>query len=252
MNTPTDPSNPQSTPDPGNPPLPVPPSLAQDAGLGAILDTLLKRPFVLIHALCDPKPSRHWMLLALVAVPAFALYGLLMGSFSGGTQMLAALVKVGGGALLSALICFPSLYIFACLTGAEVSMRGLAGVLFAALTLTGLLLLGFAPVAWVFSQSTESVAFIGTLHLLFWSIGIWFGLRLFTHMTNALRVPERTHLKAWMVIFLLVCLQMTTALRPLIGTSDHWLPKEKKFFLAHWKENLFGTGTPGNHVEESD
>jgi hypothetical protein len=244
MNTPTDPSNPQPTPNPSDPPPPVPPSLAQDAGLGTILDTLLKRPLVLIRALCDPKPSRHWLLLALFAVPAFALYGLLIGSFSGGSQLFAASAKVSAGMLFSALICLPSLYIFACLTGAEVSLRGLAGMLFAMLTLTGLLLLGFAPVAWVFSQSTESIVFIGTLHLIFWTIGIWFGLRLFSHMTNLLRVQERTHLKVWMGIFLLVCLQMTTALRPIIGTSDQWLPKEKKFFVAHWIENLSSDARP--------
>ena len=244
MNQPTDPSNPQSSTSSGVSPLPIPPSLPPDAGLGAILDTLLKRPVVLIHALCDPRPSRHWLLLALVAVPGFALYGLLIGSFSGGAQLLAASVKVGAGALLSALICFPSLYIFACLTGAEVSLRGLAGVLFATLTLTGLLLLGFAPVAWVFTQSTESVAFIGTLHLLFWLIATWFGLRLFSHLTKVLGVSERAHLKVWAVIFLLVCLQMTTALRPIIGTSDHWLPTEKQFFVAHWIENLFSAALP--------
>ena len=49
------------------------------------LDTLLKRPLVIVQALCDPKPSRHWLLLALVAIPAFAIYGLLVGSFSGAT-----------------------------------------------------------------------------------------------------------------------------------------------------------------------
>ena len=244
MNTPTDPTNPQSTPTPGNPPSPGEPSLPPDAGFGVILDALLKRPLVLIHSLCDAKPSRHWLLLALVAVPAFALYGLLVGSFSGGAQFLAASVKVSGGALLSALICLPSLYIFACLTGAEVSLRGLAGVLSAALALTGLLLLGFAPVAWVFSQSTESIAFIGTLHLLFWTIGIWFGLRLFSHMSNVMRVSERTHLHVWMGIFVLVCLQMTTALRPILGTSEHWLPQEKKFFLAHLMENLSSSALP--------
>ena len=240
MNTPTDPPNPQSAASPENQASPAAPSLAPNAKLGTILDALLKRPVVLIHSLCETKPSRHWLLLALFAVPAFALYGLLMGSFSGGAQLLAASAKVSGGTLLSALICLPSLYIFACLTGAEVSLRGLAGVLFAALALTGLLLLGFAPVAWVFSQSTDSIAFIGTLHLLFWTIAVWFGLRLFSHMANALRVPERTHLRVWMAIFVLVCLQMTTALRPIIGTSEHWLPTEKKFFLAHWMENLSG------------
>ncbi len=237
MNTPADPSTPQPTPfaEPINPP---PPSLPPDANFGMILDTLLKRPALLIRDLCEATKSRRWFYLALVAVLTSALYGLVIGSFSGGPQWFAAPLKVSVGALLSAVICIPSLYIFACLSGAEVSLRGIAGVLFAMLTLTGLLLLGFAPVAWVFSQSTDSVAFIGALHLVFWSVGIWFGLRLLDHMMTALRVTERAHLKVWTAIFVLVCLQMTTALRPIVGKSDHWLPTEKKFFLAHWVENL--------------
>ena len=246
MNQPTDPSNPQSSAPEGAgiPPLPAPPALPPDAGLGVILDTLLKRPVILIRELCEGPGSRHWLLLALVAALAFALYGLVIGSFSGGGQWMAAPIKVSAGGLLSALICLPSLYIFACLTGAEVSARGLAGVLFAMLTLTGLLLLGFAPVAWVFSQSTDSAAFIGTLHLVFWIIATGFGLRLFSHMTKVLRVADRVHLKVWTVIFVLVCLQMTTALRPIIGTSEHWLPTEKRFFLSYWIENVFSATLP--------
>ncbi len=55
-----------------------------------------------------------------------------------------------------------------------------------------------------------------------------------------MRVPERAHPRVWMAIFGFVCLQMTTALPPIIGTAEHWLPKEKKFFLAHWREKLSG------------
>jgi hypothetical protein len=33
---------------------------------------------------------------------------------------------------------------------------------------------------------------------------------------------------------------MTTALRPIIGRSDHFLPREKKFFLTHWADSLQG------------
>jgi hypothetical protein len=235
MNQPPNPSTPQPPPHPASAITALPP----DAGIAAILDSLLKRPVQLIHTLCEAKSSRHWLLLALIAVPAFAVYGLLIGSFSGGAQLWAAALKVSIGALLSALICFPSLYIFACLTGAEVSVRALAGVLFAMLALTGVLLLGFAPVAWVFSQSTESVAFIGSLHLAFWLIATAFGLRLLNLMTKTLLVSGCVHLKVWTVIFVLVCLQMTTALRPIIGQSDRWLPVEKKFFIAHWGDNLF-------------
>jgi len=246
MNQPTDPSNPPPLPNTGfdSPPQPAPTPLPPDASLGAILDTLLKRPGVQIRALCESQNSRQWVLLALVAVIALALYGLVVGSFSGGPQLMAAALKISVGGLLSAAICFPSLYIFSCLTGAEVTLRGVAGVLFAMLTLTGLLLLGFAPVAWVFSQSTDSVVFIGTLHLIFWVIATWFGLRLLGHMTKTLGVSDRTHLKVWMSIFVLVCLQMTTALRPIIGTSEHWLPQEKKFFVAHWIENFAAAALP--------
>jgi hypothetical protein len=36
----------------------------------------------------------------------------------------------------------------------------------------------------------------------------------------------------------MVCLQMTTSLRPLVGKADTFLPKQKKFFLTHWSESM--------------
>jgi hypothetical protein len=135
-------------------------------------------------------------------------------------------------------ICLPSLFIFTSLSGAEVTLRGVAGVLCAVLALTALMLIGLTPVAWVFSQSTDSTAFMGTLHILFWLVALSFGLRLLGLLLNLLGIRERLHLKVWATIFVLVSLQMTTALRPIIGTSDHWLPAEKKFFVAYWFENV--------------
>ena len=37
-----------------------------------------------------------------------------------------------------------------------------------------------------------------------------------------------------MIVFLLTSLQMMTALRPLVGTSDRLFDGEKRFFLQHW------------------
>ncbi|MGZ5512654.1 MAG: hypothetical protein ACXWG7_04650 [Chthoniobacterales bacterium] len=48
------------------------------------------------------------------------------------------------------------------------------------------------------------------------------------------------HLQIWGIIFTLVCLQMTATLRPIIGRADTFLPREKKFFLAHWFDSLGG------------
>jgi hypothetical protein len=41
-------------------------------------------------------------------------------------------------------------------------------------------------------------------------------------------------LRVWVAIFVLVSLQMMTALRPLLGRADTFLPAEKRFFLSHW------------------
>lgn len=254
MNEPTDPSNTggnsppplpaqprgpgyrslPSTPPPAGPPLP------QDAGLNLVLESLLKRPSELVDGLNRAGSSRLLLLLGGAAFVALAGYGLLVGSFSGGVQLLAAPLKISLGALATALICLPSLFIFLCLSGAEISLRGVSGVLAAVLALTALLMVGFAPVAWVFSQSTDSVTFVGGLHLAFWLIALGFGLRLLRYMADLLRVRERFHLRVWMLIFLLVSLQMTTALRPIVGTSPDLLPRKKKPFLVHWTKMFSG------------
>lgn len=45
-------------------------------------------------------------------------------------------------------------------------------------------------------------------------------------------------MRIWMIIFLPATLQMTTALRPLVGTARTLLPATKQFFVAHWMESF--------------
>ncbi len=207
----------------------------------AVLETLLKHPGRVLYELQrDERPALAFWLLAF-ALLGMAIYGVVVGTFAGGTQLLIAPAKLVLGTLLSILICLPSLYIFTCLGGIEARLRTVAGVLFGAVCLSALLLIGFAPVAWIFSQSTDSVAFMGTLHLLFWLIGLLFGLRLIDGIARLLGGSDGGHLKTWMVIFVVVCLQMTTTLRPIVGRAERFFPAEKQFFLAHWIESLGGT-----------
>jgi gamma-glutamylcysteine synthetase len=119
-------------------------------------------------------------------------------------------------------------------------------MLVGALALTGLLLVGFAPVVWVFSQSTDSVPFMGFLALAFWVISLLFGMQLLKAATAAISPHSTTgYLSVWIMIFFVVTLQMSTALRPIIGTATDLLPKEKRFFLAHWLDELDG----GSHTK---
>jgi hypothetical protein len=217
-----------------------------------VLEALLKYPGKIIHELQNNwrAPLAIWLLI--LALLGMATYGVVVGSFSGGTQMWIAPTKLALGTLLSVLICLPSLYIFACLGGIDARLRTVSGVLLAAVGLSALLLIGFAPVAWIFSQSTDSVPFMGALHLALWAIGIGFGLRLIGAMGRLLGGSAASQMKLWSLIFIVVCLQMTTTLRPIIGTSTHFLPGEKKFFLAHWFETMNGTGNSKANHETRD
>lgn len=210
----------------------------------SLVEALLKYPGRIIHELQNNwRPALALWLLAL-GLLGMAAYGVVVGSFSGGAQMWIAPAKIALGTLLSILICLPSLYIFACLSGIDARLRTVTGVLFAAVALSAILLIGFVPVAWIFSQSTDSVAFMAALHIALWTVGIIFGLRLIDAMGRLLSGSTRSHLKLWGFIFVLVCLQMMTTLRPIVGTSERFLPNEKKFFLAHWLETVFGPAKP--------
>jgi hypothetical protein len=204
----------------------------------AAIEAVLRQPRRLMFQLRQPGAGRLIAGMLLVAVVCSLVYGVVAGTFSGGTQLWAAPVKIAAGLMISALICLPSLYIFTCLGGSQARLVEVFGLLAGLLMLMTILLVGFAPVAWIFSQSTDSLAWMGALHLIFWFIATGFGLRFLENGFSHLNAKSSAGFRLWTVIFLLVVLQMTTALRPILGKSETFLPVKKQFFLAHWGECL--------------
>lgn len=218
------------------PPPPVPGPLPEDAPLGSLFEALLKRPASVVASLL--KNGGITRKLLLIALAGMVVFGLVIGSFSGGVQWWAAPLKLAGGLLLAGLMCLPSLYVLSCLGGADVRFSSMAGLLTGALSLTGLLLIAFAPVLWVFSQSTSSIGFMGFLTIAIWGIALFFGIGLLRRGAKLMGMTDGVQLHLWTAIFCFVTFQMSTALRPIIGTADTLLPGEKKFFLQHWGESL--------------
>jgi len=204
------------------------------AGPTGVIEAVLRHPRRLIYQLRHGVPGRLISPLLVIAVLLIAVYGMIVGSFSGGIQWWAAPTKIAAGMFITAAICLPSLYIFACLGGSPAKLHEVAGALGGLLLLMTLLLIGFAPVSWLFSQSTESVAMMGFLHLLFWVVAVRFGVRFLFAAFRHFGLRSEAGLKMWVMIFILVSLQMTTALRPLVGRAAILLPKDKKFFAAYW------------------
>ncbi|HUR45173.1 MAG TPA: hypothetical protein VMZ27_04775 [Candidatus Saccharimonadales bacterium] len=206
-------------------------------GFITAVEAILRQPRRVIYQLGQGSSTSLTAALLTIAVLCAGLYGLVVGTFSMGEQLWAAPVKVVLGLLVCGFICLPSLYIFSCLSGSEARLGTVLGMLAGLLALMTILLIGFAPVAWVFSQSTNSPTMMGGLHLVFWFVATIFGMKfLFTGMRH-LRLRSSGGLQVWTIIFILVMLQMTTALRPLVEKGT-FLPKEKKFFLAHWIDSI--------------
>ncbi len=204
----------------------------------AAIEALLRQPRRLLFQLRQPGAGALILQMFFVALLCAAVYGVVAGTFSGGMQLWFAPAKIAGGLFISAAICLPSLYIFTCLSGAKTRLAEVCGLLAGLLMLMTILLVGFAPVAWIFSQSTESIAWMGFLHLSFWFVATLFGVRFMKHGFTQADAKSQAGVNVWVCIFLLVALQMTTALRPIIGKSDNFFPTEKKFFIGHWLDVL--------------
>jgi hypothetical protein len=213
-------------------------------GLVAAFEAILREPRRVMFQLSQPGAGSVIAALLLSAIGCALVYGVVVGTFSGGVQFWAAPVKIAVGLLLSAMICLPSLYIFACLSGSRARLVDVCGLVAGLLALTTMLLVGFAPVAWVFSQSTESEAAMGAMHFGFWFVASYFGMRFMNTGFVQLDARGRGGLKTWLVVFMLVALQVTTALRPIVGTAPTLLSSEKKFFLGHWMDCMEGQPRP--------
>lgn len=207
-------------------------------GVLPAIEAILRDPARIVATL--RQQGQAPLILAMLAVAALCsvIYGVVVGTFSGDQQLWAAPLKIAVGMLLSGLICLPSLYIFSCLSGSPARLPEVFGFLAGLLALSTILLIGFAPVAWVFSASTQSLAGMGALHLLFWVVATWFGVRFLNASFRQFAPKSTDGVKVWAIVFILVQLQMMTALRPILGKSDTFLPQEKKFFVAHWFDCL--------------
>ncbi len=226
---------------PGNPPpLPfekivVP--LPEKPTIKDLFEALLRRPAELARHKASGEGSTL-LRFGLIALGSILVFGFVLGTFAYGEQLWRAPLKLGAGLLFAGLICFPSLYIFSSLAGSDASAGKMGGLLAGMLALSGLLLLGFAPALWIFAQGTASFGFMGLLAIASWLVALAFSFRFLKMALRETGATQNAPLLVWISIFLLVTLQLSTSLRPILGRSDKFLTTEKKFFLAHWGEMM--------------
>ncbi len=220
------------------PPTDNAPPLVKNASMMQLIDALLKSHEQMYQLFNTGSGISNMIKLLFIALFGFSLYGVLMGAFSMGIQWVVVPAKIFLITLLSALLCFPSLYILSALSGATLSVKQAGALLLTSLGLVALLLLGFAPVAFVFTVSIASLPFMGLVHLLIWGISFFFGFHFFKKGVQFLGGKDVMMIKVWMMIFLLTFAQMSTVFRPILGEGRPIFVTEKHFFLDHWRQTL--------------
>lgn len=203
--------------------------------LVGLADALLKSPANVVYQLNHSRASL--VRFVLLVVGSLMLTGVVVASFSGGYQYLAVPLKLAFGFVFGAALCLPSLYIFSCLSGTQHTLRNVTAALLMGMGVQGLLLIGFAPIAWIFSQSTSSPSFMGFLYLIMLLVSAGFGLGLTGRVLAATGDRARV-LWIWNMMFIVVMLQLTTNLRPIVGQFDGIKLGEKEFFLSHWSRSM--------------
>jgi hypothetical protein len=207
-----------------------------------------------------------------------ALYGLALGSYGAlrgadqaGMQILASALKVPLLFLLTLVVTFPSLYVFAALQRLPLDFRGTLRLLLIAILVHLAVIASLGPVFAFFAASTKSYAFMLLLNVAFFAIGGLLGfamLRRATHgmfLAGAAEPPpparadseasatstppllgtHRAHrgaeqarrmLRTWCIVYGAVGAQMGWLLRPFLGSPDlpftMFRPREDNFFVG--------------------
>jgi hypothetical protein len=161
----------------------------------------------------DADGASSGRLLAGAAI-CFAAYGATAGLFQGGPQVGWSAIKTPLIVLGTALLCLPSLYVFATLAGARLTPSRFAFVVSAFLALLGLLAVGLIPINWLFSVSSRSLLFVVWLHVTAWIMAVSLARR-FLRSVFLDEGPRRA-VGLWLVLFVVVSFQVTTCLRPVL------------------------------------
>lgn len=222
-------------------PLPTaePPVVVEEVGsIGLLLKSPKSFARYVAEDRVDLQPS---MILLTTSVGFYALYGLAMGCFAGGNSLWQATLKAPLVLLSTMAICAPSLHLLLCLSGVAASFRQVVAMMAGVAGLSSVVMVGFAPVAWIFGVSTSSVPFMAFFHTLVWCVALGCGLRLLSHTVPG-GFRECKSMIAWAAMLLVLCAQMATFYRPLLGVTvtKEFREGKRTFFFQHFYVSMVG------------
>ena len=194
----------------------------------AIIETILRdrrRFFTDIREGIGLPEKMRAMLISSIAF--LMLYGAVLGSTHSLRQTLSSAVKLPVLFLMTLVICLPTLYFFNVLFGSKQSLSQNFCLILTAITVTGVLLLSFAPIVLFFVLATSHYQFFKLLNVAVFAITGGIGM---TFLNQGMRVVSAGGkegarargcvMQFWIVIYAFVGSQMAWTLRPFIGAPS--------------------------------
>jgi len=176
--------------------------------------------------------------LALAAVVS-AAYGAVLGLYQPGLQTLYAALKVPVVVVGSVLLCTPSLYVFNAVLGGRLALGQVLVLTLGMSACMSLILIAFAPIAWLFGVSTEGVGFLTMLHVAVFLTAAGFGLRFvavarryLARLWDGSEAVRPAVLAAWSGLMVVVGLQVAHYLRPLMMPGPFFTGERGLFIEA--------------------
>ena len=181
---------------------------------------------------------------ALYALMFSAIYGLFLGTFFGGFQLIAGAIKIPVLLFGTLSLCLPALYMFNVLLGSRLSFRQTLLMLLVTTYLMSALMASLAPILFFFIMTTTSNHFITLLAVISCTISGVFAVELLLQGMRYLTVkngysPNIRVVKVWALLYAIVGSQLSWGLRPFIGTPGtdfvFFRPTEGNFYISVFK-----------------
>jgi len=220
-------------------------SFLQDFG---VVETILRTPQQFFAELRDGIELPNKIIAMLVSsVTFFMVYGAILGSTHSPLQAISSAIKLPIVFLGASLICLPTLYVFSLLLGSNERLGQTISLILMGVTVTGVLLLSFAPITFLFMLTTSGYAFFKLLNVAFMMIAAYIGMSFLRKGRRVLeannvefevdgemldegaagQVPTKAskhalfgqHLmfRGWLLLYFFVGTQLSWAMRPFVG-----------------------------------
>lgn len=178
---------------------------------------------VIKQSLKGELPKSILIPLLFLSVISLALFGFMIGCSHSVMQGLASFVKLPLLFFTTAIICFPTLYIFLALLGANISFTGLGQFTLISISIMSIILFAFAPVSLFFLLVGTDYQSYKLLNVGMMTIAGFSGVYLFhkyilfegiDNMSSSIRKRTKSFLTLWLGMFGLIGTNLGFAISP--------------------------------------